>query len=544
MIRRLCGAIAGLSGWRAGLLAFTAGLIAALGLPPVYAWPGLFVAFPILCLLTSSDRSVPAPRWRAYGLGWCFGFGFFLAGLYWMGFAFLVDSSRHAWLLPFAISAVPAGLALFVAAAVGLSAHTGRPGLQVWALAAAWMLAELARGYVLTGFPWNLLGYAWGHSLAVMQSASLFGVYGLSFLTVLAAASPFPFIRDRLSAAGGNTAPDGRFVWRPLALPVFCGILFVAVYGFGANRLQQPDPGFVPEIDLVLVQPNIPQHLKWRPENRQAHLEKLIGLSQADPSAGTGKRVVIWPETALPFAVDTEKATLNPIALRVAGEGVLLSGAMRVEAPQEGGEAGQRQFYNSLIALDGAHGLITYYDKVHLVPFGEYVPMRWLLQKLGIERLAAGRGDFSTGAYQALLHIPNLPRFQPLICYEAIFPHEVGSAGRPEWLLNITNDAWFGTSTGPYQHFVISQARAIELGVPLVRVANTGISGIVDAYGRVTHRLGLNESGKIVGRLPNSLSNGPFYQQFGDLPAALFGCFMGIFILLFVLARRKTRPPS
>jgi apolipoprotein N-acyltransferase len=287
------------------------------------------------------------------------------------------------------------------------------------------------------------------------------------------------------------------------------------------------DDGVVPGVHLRLVQPDIPQSLKWDPALRERHFQRTLELTRAP--GFSGRTHIIWPETATPFAMAGDAARRLAIASAVPSGGLLITGAPRVEV-----EPGRPiRVWNSLHAIDGGGAIVATYDKFHLVPFGEYVPFRRIL---GFINLIPGAVDFTAGPGPRTLAPPGLPRLSPLICYEAIFPaHVLDSADRPGWLLNLTNDAWFGLSSGPYQHFAAARFRAVEEGLPLVRAANNGISAIVDAYGRVVVELGLGRSGVLDGDLPRALPRTP-YARFGDAIVLAIGL-----VLLAPAALRRRR---
>lgn len=510
-LARIC---TGLTGWRRALVAVLLGVGTALAFAPFFLLPLLVVGFTGLVWLLDGARRATT----AFLIGWCFGFGHFIVGLYWIGHAFLVDAERFAWLLPFAISLLPTGLALFVGI-VALVVHQvgGGRWRRVAALALAWTLAEWFRAHLFTGFPWNLVGYAWAFSDTMLQPAALLGVYGLSLLTVALAAAP-------ATLAGG---------WRR-SLPVCLGLLAVlaAAGGYGQFRLSGPTPGDVQDIRLRIVQPNVAQRDKWRPELRDGHLARLLELSTS--TAAARPTHVIWPETATPFLLAADVQRRHVIGQMLLPDQVLISGA-----PRRGVAAdGSREVWNSLHAVAAGGVILATYDKHHLVPFGEYLPFRPLLSTIGLSKLTAGSRDFSSGPGPAVVDIEGLPAFQPLICYEAIFPHQIAPGRRPAWLLNLTNDAWFGDGSGPHQHFAMARARAIEHGLPLVRAANTGISGVIDAYGRTLARLELGQSGIIDAALPTPLPTPPPYARYGDrllMPLLTL-------VLVYLFWRRFWRP--
>ena len=514
----LAARLAGLSGWRRLGVAALCGALASAALPPLYLVPLLIPAFCGLLWLLDGARG---PRQAAF-LGWSFGFGHMLTGLYWIGIAFLVDAGRFGVLMPFAVLGMAAGMALFPALAVLLVAWTGWRGpARVVFLAGAWLAVEWLRSWVLTGFPWNLLGTVWAFSPEMLQLASVTGVWGLSLIALLAAAAPAVLCeRDR-----PGPGQRGWRVNRAFAVALLA-VLPALVWGGGALRLSgAPAPGSdgVEGVRLRLVQPAIEQKLKWRAELRKGHVDKQIGLSLAGGQEGISH--VIWAETAVPYFVSGEPVLRRVLSKAVPPGGLLLTGAPRGERG-----SGEPRVWNSFYALDGRGEIVATYDKHHLVPFGEYTPLRGLL---GLAKLTAGSGDFSPGPGPRTLELPGLPPVSPLICYEAIFPGRVIADGpRPEWLLNVTNDAWFGTSSGPYQHFASARIRSVEEGLPLVRVANSGISAVIDSHGRIIARLGLNEVGVIDSILPRPREGATLYAKLGNLTALILALVAALFSLI------------
>lgn len=496
------------------IIAFALGAMVTAALPPLHLVPLLIIAFVGLLWLIEGSRT-----WkRAAAIGWAFGFGHFATGLYWLGQSFLVEPDRFG-LLPAvpAVLGLSAFLATFSAGAALLAwliggRHVGR----VLALAVAWTGMEWLRGHVLTGFPWNLVGYIWTVDDAPLQAAAFVGIYGLSFITVLIAALP--------ALAYGHR---GKILIWPLAAAI---ALSTVLWLGGTLRLTSADTGTVPEVKLRLVQPSVPQAKKWDPAYRGRIVSRYLDLSESDDSSGVTH--LIWPETALPFFLANEpelRKALSPIIPR---GGLLLTGSPRYTESESRGQ----ELWNSLLVLDDTGEIIASYDKAHLVPFGEYMPLRNLLP---FENLTEGSMDFSAGPGSKTLSPETLPPFSPLICYEIIFPGAVTDpADRPDWLLNVTNDAWFALSTGPHQHFAMARVRAVEEGLPLVRVANTGISAVVDGYGRMLKRLDLNDIGVIDSPLPAPLGEPTLYARVRDLPlvvlitAALFAAVGTRFIAL------------
>ncbi len=514
-LARLAARASGLAGWRRIAVAAALGALSVAALPPVYFVPALVPAF--VGLLWQLEGV--ASRRGAFALGWAFGLGHFAAGLYWVGIAFLVDAPAFGWMMPFAVAGLAGGLALFPAlATLAAWLFPGGRAARVLVLAVAWTAAAWLRGHVLTGFPWNLLATAWTFSDTMIQSVALFGAWGLSFLTVLAAAAP----------ATLADVESGRRRWR---LPAVAFGLLAAVFAGGALRLAwAPAPGSdsVPEVRLRIVQPNIPQREKWRGDLRLEHLKRHLQMSR-QPGFGEVTHV-IWPETAVPYFLSRAEGLREALASVAPRGGALITGLPRLEA-REGSETA---IYNSLVALGPDGRTLAIYDKFHLVPFGEYVPLSdWL----PLQKLTAGRRDFTAGPALRTLDVPGLPPFSPLICYEAIFPGQVvAPGGQPGWLLNLTNDGWFGRSSGPYQHLASARLRAVEEGLPLVRAANTGISVVVDPYGRVLHRRDLGERGVIDAPLPAAPPAAPPYARLGDGVLLL-----GLLLATAVAVRRRSR---
>jgi apolipoprotein N-acyltransferase len=500
--------VAGLKGARRAVFAVLIGALSVLAFAPVHAWPVLFLSFGALVWLLDGCHAgqSPAERLKSGGIvGFWFGFGYFVAGLYWVAEAFLVEPLRHGWLIPFVMTVLPGGMALFFAAACVLAMALWRPGAgRVFALAVAVGLAEYARGHVLTGFPWNLVGYGVLATLPMMQLASLLGVYALSVLAALLFASPAAIVGPRDSGLGGGKGS--------IALASMFLLLLGLGYLWGERRLATA-PQESTDIRLRIVQANIDQADKWRPENSAEIFTDYLDLTK---SAGLDAiDVVIWPETAVPFFLaDSEDALLAIGTALPEGTSLVVGSGRIVEDDDAQGEDTAR-IYNSLLVVDDQGRVVGSYDKIHLVPFGEYLPFQDFLESFGVMQMTGVRGGFSEGEGPRLLTIPAAPPASPLICYEIIFPDEVVETGeRPGWMLNVTNDAWFGSSAGPYQHFHQAQVRAIEQGLPVARAANTGISAVIDPYGRILAEIRLGERGVIDANLPKVGPETPF-AQFG-----------------------------
>jgi apolipoprotein N-acyltransferase len=499
-LRRLALRIGALAGWRRAALAVLLGVLATAALPPLHLVPVLLVSFTGLFWLAESavGEGWPAAR-RAFAAGWWFGLGHFATGLYWIAHALLVDAAKFGWLIPPVILGLAALLALFTGAATAALRLSGLRGIAgVLVLAVAWTAGEWVRGHLFTGFPWNLIGSAWAGLLPMMQPAALVGLYGLSLLTVVMAAMPATL-----------AAPSrGLTRWAGVA---GAALLLAALWAGGTVRIGA-DPGMVPGVHLRLVQPDIPQSLKWDPALRERHLIHTMRLTR-QPGYERATHV-IWPEASVPFPLSADASLRQAIATVVPPGGLLLAGAPRVM-----GQGATFQVWNSFYAIDGSGAIAGVFDKFHLVPLGEYVPLRGIIP---LEKVTPGMTDFTAGPGPQTLPLPGLPPVGPLICYEVIFGGDiVDRANRPGWLLNATNDAWFGISSGPYQHFASARFRAVEEGLPLVRAANNGISAVVDAHGRTLARLELGATGTLDTDLPRALPATP-YARFGDAVLAVF----------------------
>jgi apolipoprotein N-acyltransferase len=489
-------------------LALFAGAAASLAHPPYGVLPGL-LGFGLLLHLLDHAGSGKS----AFARGWCAGFAYFLVATWWVSEAFMVDAAAHAWQAPFAVTLLPAGLGLFWGLA-GMAYRRLRPAndLRILVFAAVFGAAEWLRGHVLTGFPWDLPGEAWPAGSPPSQLAAYVGAYGLSFVTLAIAA-----------AAGLGRRP------RPLLAAAAALLL---LWAGGAWRLSQASAA---ETDLVvrLVQPNIAQAMKWTPAEFNHIVLRYLELTRRP--AARRPDVVVWPEAAIPTSANDQ---LSPdLWIRGAIQDSLSPGqSLLMGAYREEGPPGSTVYYNSLYALRRtAQGLdvVGRYDKFRLVPFGEYLPLERLLSLVGLKALVAIGESFTPGPRPAPISPPGLPRLQPLICYESLYPGLAADNGqRPSWIVNVSNDAWFGQTSGPRQHFNLASYRAIEAGLPLVRATPTGVSGLVDAYGRPLRRLASGRSGVIDVKLPARAAATP-YSRWGDLG------FFAMLALGFICIRRQ-----
>ena len=528
LITRIAHTVVLASGWQRALFAFLAGVASALAMAPIGAWPVLLLTFPVLVwLIDGSAASRYSGVWRAAGAGWCFGFGYFLAGLYWIGYAFLVDAKTFGWLLPVAVGGLPAVLAIYTAVGVAAARLIWVRGpARVLALAVALTAAEWLRGHLFTGFPWNAFGYALSEPLALAQGFALIGLWGMTFAAVALLASPAVLADDRKDTP------------HPYRAPIAALVVLAGLFGYGVARLRTHPTTYVSGVKLRIMQPNLQQDEKFNYTTRGQVLARYLRLS--DRSTGPNSNGVrdvthlIWPESAFPFFLAREPDALAQIVDLLQPRTELITGAIRAAEPVDPDHV---RAYNSIYVIDPDGSFHGIYDKVHLVPFGEYLPFQHLLESFGLRQLTKVVGGFLSGDRRRAMDVPGAPKMLPLICYEAIFPGEAVPRGeRPGWLVNVTNDGWFGISSGPYQHFAQARALAISEDLPLVRAANTGISGVIDPVGRIVASLPLGTEGVLDARLPAAGAPTVFLRM---------GNYILILLLvgsLVVVGRRRLRP--
>ncbi|MFN0024222.1 MAG: apolipoprotein N-acyltransferase [Parvularculaceae bacterium] len=494
-------ALARVSGWRRLVAAFAAGIAAALAQAPFYILPMMAAGYSLLLLLIDAigaQDGSPARRMRAaFATGWAFGFGYFLVGLYWLGYAFMVQAEQFAWMAPIAITGLPAFLALFFGAAcAGYVRVAPRGARRILAFAAIVMVFEYARGHILTGLPWNLPGQAFAGTAIGAQTAAFWGVYGLSLVALVLATLPAAF------------AGQGRGAQIKGAVAALLGA--GALFAVGAARLALVDPGDRDDYFVRIVQPNIPQAEKIDPDLWSRNLERHIALSEA-PIAGP--TIILWPENAAPV-IDEVPSALTALSARLPKNAVLVTGAVR-RAPDA---SGAERYYNAIAVIPetpAGRVAAARYDKHHLVPFGEYLPLNGVLRAIGLSQLAPFEEGFTPGAGPAVIAGFG-PPFAALVCYEVIFPGRMYPRGeRPEWIATVTNDGWYGNSSGPRQHLDQARLRAIETGLPMARSGHNGISAVFDAAGRTRARLALDTAGVIDRKLPKAAPP-TLYQRAGD----------------------------
>lgn len=433
-----------------------------------------------------------------FGFGWWIGVGYFAVALHWIVEPFLVDVSRHGWMAPFALVFLSGGLALFWGAAFWLASRIGK---KVWTVALTLTLAEFARATILTGFPWAMLAYIWVDT-PFSQIAAFVGPHGLTAVTLLL----------------GSALVWAWHIRRPLvALPLLAS---AALWGAGIARV--PAETDQTGLTVRLIQPNAQQREKWHPDFVQTFFDRQLDFTSAPGNVD----LIVWPEVAVPYLAGRRPDLDKVIATAAGNDKPVVLGIRRLEETGAG-----RNWFNSLIVLDGDGEVIQEYAKHHLVPFGEYLPFPGLFDAIGLEALAANAGQFSAGPGPGSLSVADVPPFQALICYEAIFPAEIlGGKDRPDWLLHITNDAWFGTFSGPFQHLDQARFRSIESGTPLARSANTGVSAMIDPYGRVLDQLPLNTAGYLDVALPKPIGQ-TVYSRYGDAPLLAFVAVLLVFVV-------------
>lgn len=483
------------------LAAFFLGGLGGLAFAPFNFYLILIPIFSGLLLLLGR---ISSPKY-AFFLGWAFGFSYFTSGVFWVSVSF--SKVGLAYMMPFVVVGFSLLLGIFPALACALTALWQRnPLQQVFLFSGIWSLTEWLRGHIFSGFPWNLVGYAW--DLPMLQVCAWIGIYGLSFLTIFLASMWVSKSHKLISTA--------------LLMTIILWIL-------GSYRAEQGQSLGDTGINIRLVQPSIQQEEKWLPEHLVRNVNLHIALSGLE--AEKPLKVIIWPEAAIPHFFENYPGLFEAVQGAIPEGALLLTGAPRQEKNPE--NAKPKRVWNSLFALNAAGEILGIYDKSHLVPFGEYVPFRGILP---IEKLTPGTIDYSQGEGLKTLEIPGIPPFSPLICYEAIFPGNViDHKTKPKWLLNLTNDAWYGQTSGPYQHLSIVRVRAIEEGLPLVRAANNGISAVVDAYGKILYSLDLDAKGFIDFSLPKSLYYNTVFSSLREIPFS----FMIIITLLISYRVRK-----
>lgn len=491
---------------------FLAGALLTLGYAPFNIWPVGFISLPLFLKFLHEAPTRRACIWR----GFAFGYGYSIAGTYWIANALLVDAEKFGWLYPISVLGLSAVMALWFAifgALFGLwrSSSITRNRLRFVVL---WVAVEYLRSIGMFGFPWNLLGSMALSLLPIAQLASVIGTYGLSLLFMLIFTAPALYLISTHRIVRHISAVFTILVW--------------VAFSWIASQPWEKMPAPETKTRIRIVQGNIPQTMKWSRDGAVMAEQVYSHLTKQLPPVDEVPPIVIWPETAVPIALRADSAWPAQVGALLPPHGTLLTGALRFE------QGGTPTIWNSLAAIRSSGEVASIYAKHQLVPFGEFVPLR---HTLPLEKITPGDLDFSRGEGPQTITIDGVPPYSPLICYEVIFPWIATAAERPEWLVNVTNDGWYGNSPGPYQHLATARLRAIEQGLPLARAANTGISAIIDPYGRVLQSLPLGQRGVIDANLPAPLPPTP-YAQNGELYTLIL---MGLMALATV---RRSRPQS
>lgn len=502
--------------------AFILGGFLTLALPPLGLFPVLFLVIPLQMWLTASAGSGRS----AFLTGWAFGGGYFILGLYWLGIAFAEMYDRMPWFLPFVFFGIPLYIALHYALA-SLAAYYFRKLRVVYALAYTvfFFWAEYLRGHFPGNFPWNTIGSVWYHVLPLLQSLALYGVYGLTFMTLLWAAALFLLIGQK------NKNPAER------AFVAFAAISFIVVLGWGAIRMTQFPTLFRSGIAVQIVQPNVTREEKIISdyEDKNDSFERHLALMRQYPAPASPVMLSIWPEAVFNISSGEEKTFFSRIAKELPEGGYAAVGAHRIVTRNA-----RRDIYNSILILDKSAAVLATYDKTALTPWGEYVPLDGFIQRTPLAKYLGEVLRLRAGTGPQTFRVGNLPSFSPVICFESVFSGGVVPRNdRPDFLLSVANDAWSSGSVGPFQSFGFMRLRAIEEGLPVMRAANIGISAVIDPYGRELHRLDMHETGVINSRLPEAASPTVF-SRYGEEPLSAGVCVLTV-IMLFLGYRRKRK---
>jgi apolipoprotein N-acyltransferase len=499
-------------------IAILAGAFCALAFAPFHFFVAAVVSLSVFYFLLENQHAKKQIFW----LGFFYGFGFFLAGIYWISISLLVDAQKFAWLIPFCLTLIPSALALYFAL-FALSYkfllkkfHFTKTWQKILVFSLCWLFFEFLRSILFTGFPWNLLGHIWLFDVKFAQLASIFGIYGLSFFAVLTCLFPVIFFKPIFQK---------KFEEISLGDEIFAAILVLFLIFnlvFGHQRINNKKLIKDPQTKLRLVQANIKQDMKWEDSQKMRNFLKAIELTNSKSLDGI--KAVIWSETSVPYAIDDSVQLLEKLRQATPLEGFLITGGLRLGFDEN---HQIKDVWNSVFTLN-QNGVVNHYDKHHLVPFGEYVPFQKYLPF--VEKITGGTSGFSEGEGAKTVVAQGFS-FSPLICYEVIFSNEViDKKSRPDLFVNVTNDAWFGVSSGPFQHLEMAVMRSIEYGIPLARVANTGISAFIDPFGYIVSKIDLNEEGVIDVTMIKPIAV-TIYEKYSHKPLILL-----ILLILIILS--------
>lgn len=480
--------------------AFILGSFATTALPPFFVLPLLIISFSGLYLLVVKSQN----KKQAFFTGWFFGFGHFTTGIYWICYALLTDPEKFAWMIPFAISGLPAVLAIYIGLVSLIVFVIPANGIRrIFVFTSVWVITEILRGILFSGFPWNLIGYSLNFSNYLIQINSVTGIFGASLLVTIFATMPALLIEKN----GVNKKNIIAVVISLLIIP--------ALFVFGYLRTSNETNEAGKKITIAVVQANISQNLKWEPTLRiKNFMEHVLHTEEIQKKYGAAPKLIVWPESGVSYFLDQERNLQNMIRNAINYNDILITGSIREEENET-----HYDIWNSIFVMNKARGVIDYYDKFKLVPFGEFVPLRNVLWF--VDKITHGAVDFSKGPGPKTISLENGIKISPSVCYEAIFSGKIiDEKNRPDLMVNVTNDAWFGISSGPHQHFEMARIRAVEEGIPLVRSANTGVSGVIDEYGRVLASTELGTKANLVFDL-NLKTTNTVFSVYGILPVII-----------------------
>jgi len=499
---------------------FLLGAISSLAFAPVFFFPILWISFSLLLLFITKSTN----KKDAFFIGWFFGLGHFITGLYWICASMLVEPLKFAWLIPFTITGVPAMEALPIGVASFCTyAFIKKPKFgkiqTLLSFAGFWTLFEISRAYILSGFPWNLTGYIWGFSDRMIQIGSVIGTYGLTFLTIIIFSSPFLILDVKKESFSIKIIKSKKQIKQVLFLLTLIPIIFL----FGNERLKNEKNLIDTGKKARIIQPNINQKLKWETSYRKSSIYKQIEMSLMGDISNID--YIVWPEASIPYVLNLNPNLEKIITEHLPQKTKIIAGSLRATYDKKNKEI--NKIWNTVYILQNQK-IINFYDKQHLVPFGEYIPFRKFIPF--INKITYGGNDFSIGEGEGTIELDDDFYARFVICYEIIFPDEIiTSSRRPDLIINLTNDAWFGNTSGPYQHMVTSKMRSVEYGIPLIRTANTGISGFINSYGKVVDKINLNIDNYIDVNISGTIRE-TFYYKYKVYLLLLLCYFLGLSI--------------